>query len=139
MTVNLTCEEPKEVQVCRDGVIITIREDEVLETDTDICLIDVCRDDEIVTIDQDDRKDSDTDTCVVEQPKQIEVCREGSIITIDETDRKTSDTDTCPEVLGAGAAKELPKTGASSLVAFAVVGSGIFGTVGHAIVTKRRS
>jgi hypothetical protein len=38
MDVNLNCEEPepKLVEVCRDGEVITVKEDEVLSTDTSV-------------------------------------------------------------------------------------------------------
>ncbi len=37
MNVELHCEEPKKIEVCRDGKIITIEESEKLSTDTSEC------------------------------------------------------------------------------------------------------
>lgn len=139
MTVKLHCEEPKEVKVCRNGTVITVKEADVLGTDTEapcpVVEIEVCRDGEIITINEDERLETDTETCPVEEPKKIEVCRDGKIISIDETDKKDSDTAECPEVLSE--VTEIPKTGAGSAFAF-VAGSGVFGTIAHAFVTRRR-
>ena len=80
-------EEPKQIQVCRDGKVITIKEDERRQTDTNL-------------------------PC---PSKQIEVCRDGKIITIDEEDKRSTDTN-APCVLGEEHPKELPNTGIESVL-----------------------
>ena len=84
-----TCheQEPVEIEVCRDGKIVTINEDDRLSTDTN-------------------------PPCPVEQ---IQVCRDGKVVTIDEEDRKSTDTD-APCVLGEEKPKELPNTGIQSVI-----------------------
>ncbi|MDX1766098.1 MAG: hypothetical protein R3313_04065 [Candidatus Saccharimonadales bacterium] len=60
------CTPPAKIKVCRDNVIITINEDELLETDTfnlEDCeeeFIKVCRDHKVITINEEDLRDTDT-------------------------------------------------------------------------------
>lgn len=77
-----------------------------------------------------------------EQPKEVEVCRDNKVITIKESERLDSDTDApCPTTdipVVTTTATELPNTGAGSAVAIATA-SGFLGSIGHYVVTKRRS
>lgn len=80
-------EEPKLVEVCRDGKVITIKEDERKNTDTNppcpVELITVCRDGKIIEIKPDERKDTDTNApCVLgeEFPKELPNTGMGSVI-----------------------------------------------------------
>ena len=111
LDVNLHCVQPP-VEVCRDGKVITVSKDVVRNTDTKA-------------------------PCPV-IPKDIQVCRDGNVVNIKEDERLESDTDApCPiEPEVVPTPKELPKTGSGAL-ALATV-TGIFGTLGHAIVTKKR-
>ena len=135
MTVKLECKEPpKYVEVCRDGKIVTIREDKVRETDTKTCPVkevEICRDGKIITIPETEIKESDTKTCPVEE-KYVEVCRDGKIVKIKEADRKSTDTDVCPVETPV----ELPKTGSVGVLAL-FAGSSIFATLAHAFVARR--
>ena len=90
--VTLNCVED-EIQVCRDGQVLTIGLSERKATDTDapcpVPQIEVCRDGAIVTIFENERLSTDTNPpCPVEQ---VEVCRDGEVITIPVTDRKSTD------------------------------------------------
>lgn len=77
--------------------------------------IEVCRDGEVITIDEKDRKETDTDAPCPEEPKTIQVCRDGKLITINEDERKSTDTDAC--VLDEeDLPKELPNTGLGSVL-----------------------
>ncbi len=110
LDVDLKCEQPPaEVEVCRDGVEITIKENERLETDTDL-------------------------PCPLPEVENVQVCRDGKIITIAKDDVKDTDTDTCPKVL---AAKTLPNTGPGS-TALILAGTGVFGTLAHVVYTKKQ-
>lgn len=74
-------------------------------------LIEVCRDGKVITIKESERKDGDTNPpCPVEM---IKVCRDGVIIEIKPEDRKSTDTDAC--VLSEEHPKELPNTGIESV------------------------
>lgn len=80
-------EEPKLIEVCRDGNVITIKEGERKHTDTNApCpeeeLIKVCRDGVIIEIKSEDRKDSDTDACVLSEefPKELPNTGIGSVV-----------------------------------------------------------
>ena len=106
MDVVLSCEDVPEIEVCRDGKIITIGEDEKLETDTDVCP-------------------------VPEEPKLVTVCRDGEIITINETEVLDTDLlDNCPQTLGT---QTLPKTGAgaiaTSMLSLTSVMAGAYGYI----------
>lgn len=92
MDVNIKCVEP-EIEVCRDGEVITIKKSERRDTDVNapcpVPEIEVCRDGEVITIKETERKDTDTDApCPV---TEIEVCRDGEVITIKEDERKDTD------------------------------------------------
>jgi hypothetical protein len=101
MTVAFNCEEPEPepIQVCRNGEVITIDEDQRLNTDTNL-------------------------PCP-EQTK-IEVCRDGKVISILEDDKRTGDTNLpCPQVQGE--TKVLPNTGVAGIASgfFGVSGLGV--------------
>ncbi len=136
MDVYLKCQDVPEIEVCRDGEIITIKEDERLETDTDTCPtpeeIQVCRDGEIITITEDQKQEGDTAAC-----KGIQVCRDGEVITITENDRRDTDVegDTCPQTLGTQT--ELPKTGAAATSTLALTISTL-GTGAYGFIQNRR-
>lgn len=64
MDVVLSCVEDPEIEVCRDGEYVTIRESERLESDANACKVPhvnvtVCRDDKIVTVPEDEVLPSD--------------------------------------------------------------------------------
>ena len=110
MNVEVNCEQPpKDIEVCRDGKVITIKENERKETDTDA-------------------------PCPVE-PKDINVCRDGKVITIKENERKETDTDApCPKVLTKKTT--LPNTGSGSLIGILTITT-VAGTLAHRAFTKR--
>lgn len=101
-------EEPKDIQVCRDGKVITIKENE--------------------------RKSTDTDPPCPEE--QIQVCRAGKVITIDEEDRLSSDTD-APCVLGDDDEKELPNTGIGSALAGFFGTSALFASARNWLASRK--
>lgn len=135
MTVKLTCEHEEEIQVCRDGEIVTIPKSDRVETDSDTCKeIQVCRDGVIVTITEDQRRASDTDACPT--PEQTQVCRDGEVITINKTDVLDTDLEgNCPQTLGT--TTELPNTGASALVSGALALSTI-ASAGYGAIKSRK-
>lgn len=98
MSLDFNCDQPKQIEVCRDGQVITIDESDKLQSDTN-------------------------PPCPTEQ---VQVCREGKIVTIDIEDRKNTDTD-APCVLGEKhTPKELPNTGIESVIGGAF-GTGAMG------------
>ena len=97
MDLNITCVEP-EIEVWRDGQVVTIKESERVSSDTEL-------------------------PC----PSDVEVCRDGKVVAIKENERKESDKNApCPEVLSK--VKELPKTGVGIMPILAVVTSFFAGT-----------
>lgn len=119
MDVKITCEDPpKEIEVCRDGEIITITDDLLKPTDTtDLSKCEpeeetkkVCRDGEIVEINVSEMKDTDTDvaSCDEEEPEE-------------------------PKVLG----KELPNTGPGAAVMTVLSMGGLGATVRAWISSKK--
>lgn len=136
----LQCAQPPiETEVCRDGVVITIREDERLETDLNAPCptpkeVQVCRDGVVVNIAEHERLESDTEApCPTPTDKSKIVCRAGKTIEIDPTDAQDGDlAGECPEVEGA---QTLPVTGINEAISFvlgiATVGAGAYGYGRH--------
>lgn len=82
--------------------------------------IEVCRDGKVIVIKEDDRRETDADSpCPVETTN---VCRNGEVVRINVDERKDTDTNApCPKPQVEGTVTELPKTGAGSIAA--VLGS----------------
>ncbi len=136
MDLQVSCEE-REIEVCRDGMIKSIKPSERKESDTDApCDIEVCRDGKVVTINsEEDRKSTDTNAPCEEE--KVTVCRDDKIMEVNKNDVKDSDVvgTKCPgEVLPE---KTLPNTGAGStgLIIAAVLGAGV---VGQVVVSRRQ-
>lgn len=111
MNVVLACEEVPELEVCRDGKIITIPESEKLPTDTDVCP-------------------------TPETQKQVNVCREGVIVTVNEDELLSTDLlNNCPQTLGTQTT--LPNTGAGAVSA-SILGITTLLSGAYGIVSKRR-
>jgi len=102
MDVVLTCAEDHEVEICRDGKLILVKESTVTETDTTTC----------------------------PTPKEVKVCRDGEVIIVTEDSVLDSDRNgDCPETLGT--TTELPNTGAGAFATAALsltsVVTGVYG------------
>ena len=79
------CTPPEEeIEVCRDGEVITIKESERLPSDTNPPCpekeIEVCRDGEMITIKESEKKDSDTDACVKGETTELPNTGAGSVV-----------------------------------------------------------
>lgn len=136
MTLSITCEGlPQDVQVCRNGDIITIKEDEVLVTDDDptaceeVATVKVCRDNEVVVIKVTEKRD--TDGAVAGCGEKISVCRNNKVVKIAASEKR----DTDGAVVGCGqnndassgtSGKSLPNTGPTAIAA-GLIGSGALG------------
>ena len=94
MEVSVACADTS-VDVCRDGVVKTIKPNDRLDTDTNApCpepTVDVCRNDAVITINESDRYATDTDAPC---PVYVSVCRANQVLRIDQNDRLETDTDT---------------------------------------------
>jgi len=98
-------------------------------------LIEVCRDGEIVAIKEDERKDTDSNPpCPVEL---VQICRDGKIVDIKPEERKDTDTD-APCVLGEEFPKELPNTGLDSVIS-GLVGASALVYGARELVTSRQN
>ncbi len=130
MDVVLTCEEDPEIEVCRDGEIIPIKESQRADGDTDTCKeIEVCRDGEITKITEDKKEPTDTETCPT--PEEIKVCRGGKQIVVTEDNVKPGDLKgDCPKTLGT---QTLPNTGAGLISGLAMglstITTGVYGFI----------
>jgi len=96
--------------------------------------IEVCRDGNVISILESDKKDSDTSVpCPTPEEKTIEVCRDGTIITIKESEKLASDTEGCVESV----VTELPNTGAGSVVGL-IASTFVGGTAFAQVRLRRR-
>lgn len=143
MDLHIMCDEP-EVEVCRDGAVVTVKQSARKDTDTDAPCpepqIEVCRDGTVITIDESDKKDTDTNApCPVEK---VSVCRDGDVIEIEKDKVKEGDVvaNECPEEEEEGEVKPatLPNTGAGStaLLVSSVLGAGL---AGHVYVNRKQN
>ena len=143
MDLHIMCEEPT-VEVCRDGNVVTIKQSERKDTDTNAPCpepqIEVCRDGEEITIDESERTATDGDApCPVEK---VSVCRDGDVIEVDKDIVKDNDIvgDSCPEEEEEGEVlpATLPETGTGStlLLISAIVGAGL---AGHMYVNRKQN
>ena len=114
--------------------------------------IDVCRDGVVVTINKSDRKDTDTNApCpVVEEPKTVKICRDGKVMEVKEDEVKPSDTTNIADCGGAGEEKPkeepkkevkavattLPNTGSPAL-GIIVASSIAAGVAGYTAITRK--
>lgn len=85
-----------ELEICIDNEIVTIKRFEYTGQQETCPSIQVCRDGVVVTITSDKRQPGDLEP---DQCDEIEVCRDGELVVITKAERRSTDTDPHPELL----------------------------------------